>query len=723
MTSKQTIKSWIITILDTIIIGIGNIAAVIAMSYICTDFILGPMYNAILIVAAVSIINFLIWPLIRKYIMPFLIYTFGIGMIIITCLIFYGVCHFIPGVSGGIAAVIQVPLVMALVTGIISSLINLDLDKSHIVGLKKQAIKKKRKSKKYLGLIMLEIDGLSANTLKKAIEKGYMPTVKQWLDDKTHKLTPWETDLSSQTSSSQAGILHGNNKDIVAFRWVEKENNNKIMVSSKFSHAKAIEERISDGNGLLANNGASRINMFSGDTDNVIFTSSKLRDIRKLYNFSWYAVFSSFYTFQRILILFIYDMLVEIKSQIMHKIRNVQPRLKRGLVYIGARGGANVFLREVATETLIGDLLIGEIDSAYATYTGYDEIAHHSGVEDDDVWSVLRSIDMQFFRLQKAVDIGDRNYEFVILSDHGQGKGATFKQRYGISFPNFVRSLIPEDMTIFSAMDSNLDHLKEIYSAEGRLENIKDKMDKLKNEQITESKTYNTLKDKYDESKTINNIKTRYGESLDFILNQKDNIIKNKYEDVLQYIESHESLRYTVKKPEESELIVLGSGNLALIYFTQWSHRLTYEEIITLFPNIIPELVKHPGIGFILVDSKKHGPMVLGDEGVYYLDSDEIVGKNPIENFGKNVVKHLKRHNSFKHVPDILVNSFYDPETDEICAFEELIGSHGGLGGNQTKPFLIYPSQWEIPKEIIGGESIYKILKKEINKLKEDKNE
>ena len=76
MTAKQTIKSWIITILDTIIIGIGNIVAVIAMSYICTDFILGPMYNAILIVVAVSVINFLIWPLIRKFVMPFLIYTY-----------------------------------------------------------------------------------------------------------------------------------------------------------------------------------------------------------------------------------------------------------------------------------------------------------------------------------------------------------------------------------------------------------------------------------------------------------------------------------------------------------------------------------------------------------------------------------------------------------------------------------------------------------------------
>ena len=56
-------------------------------------------------------------------------------------------------------------------------------------------------------------------------------------------------------------------------------------------------------------------------------------------------------------------------------------------------------------------------------------------------------------------------------------------------------------------------------------------------------------------------------------------------------------------------------------------------------------------------------------------------------------------------------------KNNEVCAFEELIGSHGGLGGDQSKPFILYPSQWKDPGELIGAESIYKFLKKEIEEL------
>ena len=136
-----------------------------------------------------------------------------------------------------------------------------------------------------------------------------------------------------------------------------------------------------------------------------------------------------------------------------------------------------------------------------------------------------------------------------------------------------------------------------------------------------------------------------------------------------------------------------------------------------LFPDLIPGLVKHPGIGFILVNSITNGGMVIGEDGIYYLNTDEIVGENPLEGFGKNASYHLRRQNSFKNMPDILVNSFYDEKLDEVCAFEELIGSHGGLGGNQTNPFILYPYEWEDPGELIGAESIYHFLKKEIESL------
>jgi hypothetical protein len=172
----------------------------------------------------------------------------------------------------------------------------------------------------------------------------------------------------------------------------------------------------------------------------------------------------------------------------------------------------------------------------------------------------------------------------------------------------------------------------------------------------------------------------------------------------------------------DSEVIVLASGNLAMIYLTQWSHRLTYEELNDYFPELIPGILKNEYIGFIVVRSSEKGDMVIGKDGIYYLDSDEIEGENPLEGFGDNISMHIKRNSSFEHTPDILVNSFYDSENDEVCAFEELVGSHGGAGGSQSRPFILYPSSWNVgDEEIIGAENIYKLLKENLQKLKENK--
>ena len=538
-----------------------------------------------------------------------------------------------------------------------------------------------------------------------------MPTLKRWIENKTHTLKEWETDLSSQTGASQAGILHGNNKDIIAYRWVEKENNNKIIVSSNFSHAPLIENKISDGNGLLSDNGASRANMFSGDSDDFIFTSSKIIELDKLFNKTWYSVFTTSNSFQRIFVLFLWDILKELKSQIVHKIKNIRPRMKRGIIYATLRAGGNVFLREVVTETLAGDILNGEINSAYATYVGYDEVAHHSGIRDNDVWSVLKEIDLEINRLENAESISKRHYDFVILSDHGQGNGATFKQRYGITLGNFVRRFLPEDMKSLK-IDEELDHFKNSYIPRNEsIENIKEKMDTIKNYDI------------FNEYEALQNFKEKSMDLLkidELCKTEEIQKLRKKYNDSLDYIRGYEASQHTTKKASDSELIVLGSGNLGLIYLTQWKNRLTYEEIISLFPDLIPGLVKHPGIGFILVNSIANGGMVIGENGIYYLESDEITGENPLANFGKNASKHLKRHNTFKNMPDILVNSFYDPESGDICAFEELIGSHGGLGGTQTKPFILYPSDWDCPEELVGAKSIYDFLKNGMEKLKEE---
>ncbi len=640
----------------SLIIFFGNVIGIYLISFLGLGVSVSRFDDIALFVIFISIINAVLWPILTRILMPFLVLTFGIGTLILNGLLLQLLGPYF-GIEVQGPAIILAPLAMAFVTTVLSTLLTIEDDSSYYRSVYRDAeSKRKSEVKNYPGLIIVEIDGLAYDVLKEAVDKGLMPTVKSMMDS-THTLRMWETDLSSQTGASQAGILHGNNENLTAFRWIEKENGNQMMQCSGVDKVKTLEERISNGDGLLVDNGASRSNLFSGDTDNVIFTFSKISNLRKLYNRAWFSVFSNPSNFARIVSLFLAEMILEIISQIKHSVKNIRPRIKRGIAYIPVRGATNVFMREINTSTLVGDMMVGDVDVAYSTYLGYDEIAHHSGVRDEDSWYALKGMDKQIRRLIKTNKYTPRKYQFVIQSDHGQTNGATFKQRYGESFEDYVKSLLPANMKMFAKMSSNEDH---------------------------------------------------YAESFLPLSRKNDDLIdKNDLEEL-----------------GDSEVIVLASGNLAMIYLTQWSHRLTYEEIQKLFPELIPGIVNNEYIGFIVVRSSEKGDLAIGKNGTYYLDTGEIDGENPLEGFGKNIARHLKRNSSFKYTPDILVNSFYDEENDEVCAFEELVGSHGGAGGSQSKPFILYPSDWNIgDEEIVGAESIYRILKDNLKKLKEGESE
>ena len=647
---KQTPKR---SLKRSLIVFIGNIIGIYLISFLGLGVEVTEFDNIILLVIFISLINSLLWPILTRIAMPFLVLTFGVGTLILNGLLLQIFAPLFDIEIKG-AAIILAPLAMAAVSTIMSALITIEDDSSYYRAVLRDAEKKRKTEiKDYPGVIIVEIDGLSYEVLCEAVERGDMPTVKEMIDSDNYNLRMWETDLSSQTGASQAGILHGNNEGIVAFRWIEKSNGNQMMQCSGITKVPELEHRISDGNGLLVDNGASRSNLFSGDTDNVIFTFSKILDFKKLYNNAWYSVFSNPSNFARIIALFFADIIREIWSQIAHSIKNIRPRINRGITYIPTRAATNVFMREINTSTLIGDMMVGDVDVAYSTYLGYDEIAHHSGVRDNDAWFALREMDKQIKHLTNANKYCPRDYQFVIQSDHGQTNGATFTQRYGETFENFVKSLLPEDMTVFAKMTSNEDHFAGDYTPFSR-----------KNKKIKKEKK---------EEQELN----------------------------------------------DSEVIVLASGNLAMIYFTQWSQRLTYEELNKYFPDLIHGIINNEYVGFILVKSQEHGDLAIGKNGTYFLDSGEIEGENPLEGFGDNIVMHLKRTSSFEHTPDILVNSFYDEEADEVCAFEELVGSHGGAGGDQSKPFILYPSSWNVSDdEIIGAENIYKLLKENLAELK-----
>jgi hypothetical protein len=156
----------------------------------------------------------------------------------------------------------------------------------------------------------------------------------------------------------------------------------------------------------------------------------------------------------------------------------------------------------------------------------------------------------------------------------------------------------------------------------------------------------------------------------------------------------------------------MASGCLGLITFPREPGRVTLERLERLHPRLVPALREHPGIGFVLVRSEQHGAVVLGERGTSYLDEGRVEGDDPLEPYGPHAADHVRRTDSFPHCPDVVLNSSYWADADEVAAFEELVGSHGGMGGGQSFPFVLFPAELPWPEDaVIGSERVHRIFR------------
>src|SRR4051794_9611123 len=489
------------------------------------------------------------------------------------------------------------------------------------------------------GILFLEIDGLALPVLRDAMRDGSAPNLARWISEDGYHLTEWETDLSSQTGASQAGILLGSNENIPAFRWVEKETGRLIACSSPADCAE-LERRHATGIGLLVEGGASRGNLLSGEAQETILTVSRSEAERKA-NPGYRAFLANGFNVTRAFVLFLWEIVLELTAAARAARRDVRPRGHRGGVYPLMRGAMCVIVRDLIVFGVLTDMMRGR-PAVYATFSSYDEVAHHSGLERADTMEALRKLDQQFGRIARARPYAPRPYEIVVLSDHGQTQGATFKQRHGYGLDELVeRSLSRGRVSGFAGGDEQNAMVQHAVSeATGRTEQKRPKND-----------------------------------------------------------------------VSDRDAVVLGSGNLGLVYLMELDRRLTGEEIDARHPDLIPALRAHPHIGWLLVRSAEHGAVVLGPDGVSYLDQGRVEGVDPLAHFSPTAARHLLRTDGFAHVADIMVGSFYDPMLDEGCAFEELISFHGGLGGFQTRPFVLVPPGLPLPeKPIIGAEAVHHLL-------------
>ena len=640
---------WLRRVLFTALLWTVEAAVLLGLAAVLDGFAIADLRSGIAMVAVMSILNALLWPLALWLTFPVAFFTLGLFTLLLNGAVAWLCGAFLPGVTVGLWDGVAVAFTLAFVQVVMAAIFN-QADDSYDHRIVRRSARRERKpiETDVPGVLFLEIDGLAEPVLRAALDAGTMPHLASWLADGSHRLTRWEPDLSSQTGASQAGILLGNNEDVVAFRWWDRERR-RVVSCSSLKDVAELEAALSRGIGLLHPDGASRGNLFSGDAGDWMLTSSKIAGERHRRH-KYFGFYDNAYNVPRVFLLIAWEIVLEVAGQLRAWMTDRRPRIHPHFSYLLVRALTTVYLQLLTAYAVMRDVYLG-VPAVYATFFAYDEVAHHSGIAGTAVRPILRRLDRVFAGIESATRGATRPYRIVILSDHGQSEGSTFLQRQGMTLEQLVAHLAGRGVSGHRRTDDGADRLTVALSetAEGS-------------------------------GGTARAARA-----------------------VLPGRETEEA--------PNTPIVALASGCLGLVYFTDHSRRLTREQLDSLFPGLLGELVANPDIGFAMVATEHDGPVALGRGGVHYLLDDRVVGDDPLAGY-PDAVRHLRRTDGFVHVPDILCNARFDPTLGDVPAFEELVGSHGGLGGSQAEPFLLSPVDLPLPEErIVGAEALHRAIK------------
>ncbi|TYL45038.1 phosphodiesterase [Nocardioides sp. BGMRC 2183] len=488
------------------------------------------------------------------------------------------------------------------------------------------------------GILFVQLDGVPAPTLRWALGAGLMPRVRRLVGE-SHAVREWTVQLPCTTPASQLGILHGTRAGVPAFRWFDRELG-RVMVANRPADARIIEQRASDGRGLLADDGASVSNLFSGDAEHSAMVFSRVQIGRG--RFATRRALARFVTHPHGLARSAGRVVVELSRERFQarrqRARDIRPRVERPWMFTGLRAGTNGLLRDVNLAAVAAQLRAGR-RSVYVDFVDYDEVAHHAGPMRLEALSVLTELDEVVAILTQLVAAAPRDYEIVLLSDHGQSLGTPFRQLYGEDVGAVCRRLT-----------------NEAASWEG-----------------DPVESWGRVAGLADDAAGTDTLTGRAAGSVARRLTRRTSPAA-----------SEEGAR------SEGEPVVLGSGSLGLFY-AGGGDRLDLGQLDQRWPELVRGLAGHPGIGLVAGVAADGGAWGIGAEGRTSLDDGGVVGEDPLASYPTHARRVLREALADPAAPDLYLVGAYDPSTEEVVAFEDLAGSHGGLGGAQDRGMLVAP--------------------------------
>ncbi len=520
-------------------------------------------------------------------------------------------------------------------------------------GLKLFPFRKERRKRlahgRIKGFVGIQIDGLAFPYLQQALDRGYLPHLERYLR-RGHKLVEYRAGLPSTTPAAQAVFFYGSDHAIPAFRWFNKETGQVISCNDP-DHVQIFREKLfGDKRGLLFG-GASYSNILDGDAERSIFTVSsphpqtlfgRLGGLRILL----LLLVNPLRTCRMFFATFL-EYSANRKDEWHHR-RKGRWHTREGLFPL-IRIFCNVILREMQTFGVISEVYAGT-PRIYTTYSGYDEIAHHFGPES---WPALKNlvyIDRRIGEIVRAVDhIPGADYLLVILSDHGQTPGYPFQNRFGATLGDAVSAFLRENQT--AAVSG------------GPLEFARAQIGYLQDELGAREKSL------------------RYR-----VYRRTKNLFQRKIQDLVPE---------TLRIDPEGGVVITYSSSLAHLYITGSSEPLSYQEVEQAQPMLLRFLQRHKGIGFVLARGTNAGELM-----IFHRDGQICVTENPrfkqyelafLRPYGApyDTLEALYRFGLGRRCGDLVLFGAIDEEG--IACFDDQVGGHGSVGGEQSRPFLILP--------------------------------
>jgi hypothetical protein len=535
------------------------------------------------------------------------------------------------------------------------------------------------------GLVMLQIDALAYAELRRAIELGYCPTIEHMVREEGYTLRRWFCGLPSATPYAQAGIFYGENEGIPGFRFYDKAEA-RVITCNTPSGVQYIRDRIHAPSGGALAGGSSYVNLLDGDAQTVAFTVATREKL---------SVFQRLGGWRMALLILLHPIRVA-RMGVQAVLEWIREEYERGVgelmrkrthsegLFPFIRVLSNVIVRELQTMAILLDVYLG-VPIIYSTFMQYDELAHHFGPSSFQALRDLRRTDARIREIRRMIEnVGGRQYDIVILSDHGMTPSSSYRVRFGETLGRTIERILQGDAALRGETPLRS---RAVFS------------DTSEYADITTAQVVNAVAEVTPESqRTVRRALTRVRDWVRSKYGLRELILPEKY-----------------RIEMDQDVVVTYSSDLALLYFADDPRPLELTDIMrdARRANLYVELLQHPGVGLL---ATKNGPSVhlestTGRAIVVGGQVEVLEGENPLEPYGTGeltarAVEHLA---SQPNTGDITIFGAYDGY--EIVSFDDQIGAHGAAGGNQLYPFLIGPAELELGRaRIEDARDIHRVV-------------